>query len=106
METCRKDWIERKSHSSKSGFKLSTDANVIEPGNHATMEDIVACGLMFALASVADYYHVNEKFPVSSAIPIFAFQLIFMLNEKVKKEQGMGILRLCWNKLFRNTTNN
>ena len=62
--------------------------------------DIIICVIALAIAVATDYLHTAGISFISSAIPLFIFQLLMMANTKVKKNnEGKGILKWCWDKL-------
>ena len=64
------------------------------------MENIIFCLAYLAIVTTMEimkyYGHTN----IDSALLTFAFQLLVLLDEKVKRENnGTGIIRLCINRL-------
>ena len=64
------------------------------------MEGIVVSTIFLAIAIATDYLHTAQVSPVSSAVPIFVFQLLYMANETCKeRNEGTSLLKLTWQKL-------
>ena len=65
------------------------------------MEDIIPCVLALGVVVVTDYLHTCGKSYVSSAVPVFVFQLLVMLNGLVKRRNGgKGIIKVMMEKIW------
>ena len=62
------------------------------------MENVIFCILYLGLVILTETLSYIEVTKVNSAIPVFIFQLLVLLDEKVKRENnGTGVLRMIIN---------
>ena len=67
------------------------------------MDSVIISIAFLGVAILTDYLHTAQISPISSAIPCFVFNLLYLANEKVKQENdGRGIVQLIMDKLRRN----
>lgn len=65
------------------------------------MENIIPCVVALGVVVVTDYFHTRGDSYVSSAVPVFAFQLLVMLNTLImKRNGGKGIIKLMMEKVW------
>ena len=64
------------------------------------MENIIFCLIYLGVVTTIEVLKYANFTDIDSALAVFIFQLLVLLDEKVKRENnGMGILRLCLNRL-------
>ena len=78
---------------------LASTPKILIHQRREKMEDIVSGVMALGVAIAVDYLYTEGKSVISSAIPIFIFQLLSMLDKRVKRETGMGLIKFCWKKL-------
>ena len=62
--------------------------------------DMIIAIIALVIATATDYLYYKEMIWVTSAIPIFVFQLMLLANKKVKsKNDGKGIIRCLVDKI-------
>ena len=54
--------------------------------------DIIIWTAALVIIVVVDYYHTVGQSFVSSAVPLFIFQICMIIDAKYKKEHGKGII--------------
>ena len=64
--------------------------------------DMIVAIIALAIATATDYLYYNEMIWVTSAIPIFIFQLMLLANKKVQsKNDGKGIIKCIIDKIYK-----